>query len=142
MDVRLLADVISTIKAGFEAIDVWQRYGSAKDAIQTLDLEYNPSEFIETAKKLAPSIDPEYDQVFSDARGRVKHCLDQFRAAIIDNQQLPGDREKFGKAARSCVCRELALILDFMAGELPEELKTIWERHKCAELRKPMYAQM
>jgi hypothetical protein len=141
MDAVLLAEVMATIKAGFEAVEVWQKYGPSTDAIQTLNLSYNPTEFVQTAIEVAPSIDPYYDGLFADALTRIRGCIDQLRHAINDDDELPGNREKFGKAARKCICREISIIMDFLAGKLPEQLDRYWQAHKCAELREPMYAR-
>jgi hypothetical protein len=139
--VPFIAEGLAAINAGLKAIELWEKFGPvASDGIQTLNLVYDPSEFHDVAAKIETSLDGEYEELFKGTKDRVGKCIKALSeaAGADDNIYLPEQRRKFGKAARSCVCREISILDDFMVGELPDELKAIWQKHKCAEARAPM----
>lgn len=132
-----VAEAIAAISAALQAIDLYAKYGGSRDqVIQTLNLEYRPTEYQQVETRVL-AIDPAYEQLFNTAKGRVEKCISSFKKALDSDDHLPDEREKFGTAARSCVCREIKLLKDFMAGDLPPELEKIWQKHKCGGPSKP-----
>lgn len=136
-----IAEGLAAINAGLKAIELWEKFGSiTTDGIQTLNLVYDPSDFRELAAKIETSLDAEYEELFNGTKDRVGNCIKSLKeaAGADDDIYLPEQRRRFGRAARNCICREISILDDFMAGELPGELKAIWLKHKCAEARAPM----
>lgn len=135
-----IAESLAAINAGLKAVELWEKYGPTSEVLQTLDLTYDPSEFNNLAKKIETSIDSDYDELFKATKERVRKCIQQLKTAADDETYMPEQRRKFGRAARMCVCREIGIIEDFLVGDIPEELKQLWEKHKCANATAPMAA--
>jgi hypothetical protein len=126
-----IAETIASIHAGMAAIDLYlsHRPATRQQVIQTLDLEYAPSNYTAIELQIL-SIGDAYKDVFDSANDRVKRCLQRFAEAIRDDQ-LPGDRETLGRSAKKCVCKEIQLIKDFMGPNIPGDLEKIWNTHGC-----------
>ena len=135
-----IAEGLAAINAALKAIELWERMGPTSGGIQTLNLNYHPAEFTNLAAQVVTGLDGDYEELFKGTAERVRRCVRNLQEATGDETFLPNERRKFGKAARMCVCREIAIIEDFMVGDLPEELKKWWLKHKCAEARAPMAA--
>lgn len=141
MPVPFIAEGLAAINAGLKAIELWGKFGPVtSEGIQTLNLVYDPSDFRDLAAKIETSLDAEYEELFRGTKDRVGKCIKSLAEATgaDDDVYLPEQRRKFGRAARGCVCREISILDDFMAGELPDELNAIWLKNKCAEARAPM----
>lgn len=138
-----IAEALAAISAAMQAIDLYSKFGGSSDqVIQSLNLEYRPERYAgaETRILVTPTVDPstgvvynltgQYVAIFAATKGRVDGCMRSFIRAINDDL-LPDEREKLGKAARACVCREIGIIRDFMRGALPPELAEIAKTHGC-----------
>ena len=66
----------------------------------------------------------------------MKACINGFTAAIQDDQ-LPFEREKLGRSAKGCVCKEIKILKDFMGEDIPDELREIWKARNCDDFFKP-----
>jgi hypothetical protein len=130
-----IAEALAAISAAMQAIDLYATLAPRNEIIQTLQLERNPARFQAIASSIQQSLPPgtssdRYQRLFSKAGEKVNQCVDKLMDAMDDNL-LPRDREQIGEAARACVCREIAIIKDFMAGRLPADLRERWNEHNC-----------
>jgi hypothetical protein len=137
-----LAEGLAVISAGLKAIELWEKYGPVSGGTQTLDLTFDPAEFAPLAATIETNIADEYRDLFKSTGERVRECIRLLKLAQAagDDLYLPDQRRKFGRAARMCVCREIGIIEEFLAGDIPEELNDLWKKHKCVEARAPMAA--
>jgi len=128
-----IAEAIATISAAMQAIDLYAKFGgSQSQIIQTLNLEYQPSRYVDVEQKVLSlgASAPRYTDLFKTADRRVQECIEGFTAAIGEDQ-LPMERERLAASAKACVCRQIKLLKDFMGEYIPEELKDIWRVHEC-----------
>ena len=125
-----IAESIAFIQAAMQAIDLYARYGGDRQQfIQTLNLEYHPQKYVEIEEKVV-ALGPSYTGVFSATRTRVQECMDNLQDGILDNL-LPNERARLGDAAKSCVCRQIKILKDFMGERIPPELRKVWQEHDC-----------
>jgi hypothetical protein len=136
------AEGLAAISAGLKAIELWEKIGPSSDPLQTLEINYNPAEFAQAEATLDPNLADLYEGVFKGTKERVANCIRMMTdPSKAGDDLLPAEREKLGRQGRVCVCREIAIIEDFLAGEIPDELKELWARHKCAEVRSQQAAR-
>jgi len=134
-----IAEALAALQAAMQAIDLYHRFASKDEVIQTLNLPRDITPFRQAAAAIEarrpPGFAPKaYADLFDKAAQKADACARKMGNAMDDNL-LPDDYERIGDAARRCVCREVKVVIDFMGGDIPDILRPYWESQKCAELR-------
>lgn len=133
MAIEVIAAALSAIESGFKAVELWEKYGPARQDIQVLNLQASASELRPYAQRIQGTIGDALDDVLRGTENRIVRCLKNMAtAAAEDGAYLPQEREQFGKAARQCICRELQIVRDLIPNEeLPHDLERLSARHAC-----------
>ena len=132
-----IAETLAAIQAAMQGIDLFLKLGDRYSGFQTLGLQADPTPYLPLEREILrrdPTGKLGYDKVFATVGMRTEKCMKSLVRGLEDDDLLPDERERLGRQARRCVCREIKVVLDFIQREqIPADLLDQWSFHGCAE---------
>ena len=133
MPFAAVVGALSAISSSLKVVEFVESHGLLPDSgIQSLGLEVPEVQAVErAAQALEGVVADAYNELLTGTNERIAKCLRNLNEALGYSILLPQERKTLGKAARSCICREILMIRDLSAGSLPSELEQLWGKHVC-----------
>ena len=79
-----IAETIAFISAAMQAIDFYAKHGGSREqVIQTLNLEYRPTQYQHVEKEVL-NLGREFSDLFAAVGESVRKCFEDFKEAIRD----------------------------------------------------------